>query len=173
MAGMAISLTAVQEWLHDEELRKTVTEEVLSGKKCVQSYLIPMSCSNVAAGKCASLSPKHLLDPMLRVFARPQNSQRTDSTSSSLAQRSGSRTACSATTSSPLARRRRDFLSSWFLAVRLLRPNLSRRRIQRQLRLLISNSTKPRYRSRTCSVRKDKASKSSCRISTTYVMHLP
>jgi hypothetical protein len=35
MAGMAISLTAVQEWLGDEELRKTVTEEVLSGKKCV------------------------------------------------------------------------------------------------------------------------------------------
>jgi alkylation response protein AidB-like acyl-CoA dehydrogenase len=33
MAGMAISLTAVQEWLGDEELRKTVTEEVLSGKK--------------------------------------------------------------------------------------------------------------------------------------------
>lgn len=33
MAGMAISLTAVQEWLGDEELKKKVTEEVLSGKK--------------------------------------------------------------------------------------------------------------------------------------------
>ncbi|KAM0719675.1 hypothetical protein Q7P37_003806 [Cladosporium fusiforme] len=33
MAGMAISLTAVQEWLGDEELRKTVTDEVLSGRK--------------------------------------------------------------------------------------------------------------------------------------------
>ena len=33
MAGMAISLTAVQEWLGDEELKKRVTEEVLSGKK--------------------------------------------------------------------------------------------------------------------------------------------
>lgn len=33
MAGMAISLTAVQEWLGDAELKKTVTDEVLSGKK--------------------------------------------------------------------------------------------------------------------------------------------
>ena len=33
MAGMAISLTAVQEWIGNEELKKTVTEEVLSGKK--------------------------------------------------------------------------------------------------------------------------------------------
>ncbi|CEL04856.1 acyl-CoA dehydrogenase/oxidase [Aspergillus pseudodeflectus] len=33
MAGMMISLTAVQQWLHNEPLRKQVTEEVLSGKK--------------------------------------------------------------------------------------------------------------------------------------------
>jgi alkylation response protein AidB-like acyl-CoA dehydrogenase len=33
MAGMMISLTAVQQWLRNEPLRKQVTEEVLSGKK--------------------------------------------------------------------------------------------------------------------------------------------
>ncbi|KAL2216251.1 acyl-CoA dehydrogenase family protein [Thermoascus aurantiacus ATCC 26904] len=33
MAGMAISLTAVQQWLENEELKEKVTEEVLSGKK--------------------------------------------------------------------------------------------------------------------------------------------
>lgn len=33
MAGMFISLTAVQSWLVDEQLKKKVTEEVLSGKK--------------------------------------------------------------------------------------------------------------------------------------------
>lgn len=33
MAGMTISLTAVQEWLGDAELKQKVTEEVLSGKK--------------------------------------------------------------------------------------------------------------------------------------------
>ncbi|KAA8650964.1 hypothetical protein EYZ11_003169 [Aspergillus tanneri] len=33
MAGMAISLTAVQQWLHNAPLREQVTEEVLSGKK--------------------------------------------------------------------------------------------------------------------------------------------
>ncbi|KAL1591160.1 hypothetical protein WHR41_00161 [Cladosporium halotolerans] len=33
MAGMAISLTAVQQWLWDEELKQKVTDEVLSGKK--------------------------------------------------------------------------------------------------------------------------------------------
>lgn len=33
MAGMMISLTAVQHWLHDQALKKQVTEEVLSGKK--------------------------------------------------------------------------------------------------------------------------------------------
>lgn len=33
MAGMMISLTAVREWLGDEELRKRVTEECLSGRK--------------------------------------------------------------------------------------------------------------------------------------------
>lgn len=33
MAGMVISLTAVQSWLRNEPLRQKVTEEVLSGKK--------------------------------------------------------------------------------------------------------------------------------------------
>ncbi|RDW76783.1 acyl-CoA dehydrogenase family protein [Aspergillus mulundensis] len=33
MAGMVISLTAVQNWLRNEPLRQKVTEEVLSGKK--------------------------------------------------------------------------------------------------------------------------------------------
>jgi len=33
MAGMAISLTAVRQWLHNEELRERVTQECLSGKK--------------------------------------------------------------------------------------------------------------------------------------------
>ncbi|PWY68404.1 acyl-CoA dehydrogenase NM domain-like protein [Aspergillus heteromorphus CBS 117.55] len=33
MAGMAISLTAVQQWLHNAPLRQKVTEEILSGKK--------------------------------------------------------------------------------------------------------------------------------------------
>lgn len=33
MAGMVISLTAVQQWLRNKELRDRVTEEVLSGKK--------------------------------------------------------------------------------------------------------------------------------------------
>ncbi|RAL01248.1 acyl-CoA dehydrogenase family protein [Aspergillus ibericus CBS 121593] len=33
MAGMCISLTAVQQWLRNEPLRQKVTEEVLSGKK--------------------------------------------------------------------------------------------------------------------------------------------
>jgi alkylation response protein AidB-like acyl-CoA dehydrogenase len=33
MAGMAISLTAVQQWLHNAELKKQVTAEVLSGQK--------------------------------------------------------------------------------------------------------------------------------------------
>lgn len=33
MAGMMISLTAVQQWLRNEALRKQVTDEVLSGKK--------------------------------------------------------------------------------------------------------------------------------------------
>lgn len=36
MAGMAISLTAVQQWLWDEELKQKVTDEVLSGKKYVR-----------------------------------------------------------------------------------------------------------------------------------------
>ncbi|TKA49377.1 hypothetical protein B0A54_00043 [Friedmanniomyces endolithicus] len=33
MAGMTISLTAVRQWLNNEELRDRITEEVLSGKK--------------------------------------------------------------------------------------------------------------------------------------------
>lgn len=33
MAGMTISLTAVQQWLQDPVLKERVTEEVLSGKK--------------------------------------------------------------------------------------------------------------------------------------------
>ncbi|KAI2789318.1 hypothetical protein POX_d04804 [Penicillium oxalicum] len=33
MAGMAISLTAVQQWLHNQELKERVTSEVLSGQK--------------------------------------------------------------------------------------------------------------------------------------------
>jgi alkylation response protein AidB-like acyl-CoA dehydrogenase len=33
MAGMTISLTAVQQWLRDPVLKEQVTEEVLSGKK--------------------------------------------------------------------------------------------------------------------------------------------
>lgn len=33
MAGMTISLTAVREWLNNEELKEKVTQEVLSGKK--------------------------------------------------------------------------------------------------------------------------------------------
>lgn len=33
MAGMAISLTAVQQWLRNVPLRERITEEVLSGKK--------------------------------------------------------------------------------------------------------------------------------------------
>lgn len=33
MAGMAISLTAVQHWLRNVSLREKITEEVLSGKK--------------------------------------------------------------------------------------------------------------------------------------------
>jgi alkylation response protein AidB-like acyl-CoA dehydrogenase len=33
MAGMVISLTAVRQWLNDEQLKEQVTEEVLSGKK--------------------------------------------------------------------------------------------------------------------------------------------
>lgn len=33
MAGLAISLTAVQQWLDNKELKERVTEEVLSGKK--------------------------------------------------------------------------------------------------------------------------------------------
>lgn len=33
MAGMAISLTAVQQWLRNVSLREKITEEVLSGKK--------------------------------------------------------------------------------------------------------------------------------------------
>lgn len=33
MAGMVISLTAVQNWLRNEPLRQRITEEVLSGKK--------------------------------------------------------------------------------------------------------------------------------------------
>ena len=33
MAGMAISLTAVQQWLGDSVLKERVTEEVLSGQK--------------------------------------------------------------------------------------------------------------------------------------------
>jgi len=33
MAGMAISLTAVQQWLHDPALKEQVTGEVLSGQK--------------------------------------------------------------------------------------------------------------------------------------------
>ncbi|KAF7716768.1 Acyl-CoA dehydrogenase family protein [Penicillium ucsense] len=33
MAGMAISLTAVQQWLHNQELKERVTAEVLSGQK--------------------------------------------------------------------------------------------------------------------------------------------
>lgn len=33
MAGMAISLTAVQQWLHNVPLREKINEEVLSGKK--------------------------------------------------------------------------------------------------------------------------------------------
>lgn len=33
MAGMAISLTAVQHWLRNVPLREKITEEVLSGKK--------------------------------------------------------------------------------------------------------------------------------------------
>lgn len=33
MAGMAISLTAVRQWLNNVPLRERVTEEVLSGKK--------------------------------------------------------------------------------------------------------------------------------------------
>jgi alkylation response protein AidB-like acyl-CoA dehydrogenase len=33
MAGMVISLTAVQQWLHNAPLREKVTEEVLSGRK--------------------------------------------------------------------------------------------------------------------------------------------
>lgn len=33
MAGMAISLTAVQQWLHNKELKEQVTAEVLSGQK--------------------------------------------------------------------------------------------------------------------------------------------
>ncbi|PYI32008.1 acyl-CoA dehydrogenase NM domain-like protein [Aspergillus indologenus CBS 114.80] len=33
MAGMAISLTAVQQWLRNEPLRQRITDEVLSGKK--------------------------------------------------------------------------------------------------------------------------------------------
>lgn len=33
MAGMAISLTAVQQWLHNAELKERVTAEVLSGQK--------------------------------------------------------------------------------------------------------------------------------------------
>ena len=33
MAGMAISLTAVQQWLRNVPLREQLTEEVLSGKK--------------------------------------------------------------------------------------------------------------------------------------------
>lgn len=46
MAGMAISLTAVQEWLGDEELRKTVTEEVLSGKKYGQPVSQPTALAD-------------------------------------------------------------------------------------------------------------------------------
>ena len=33
MAGMCISLTAVQQWLRNEALRQKITDEVLSGKK--------------------------------------------------------------------------------------------------------------------------------------------
>ena len=33
MAGMFISLTAVQQWLSDAALERIVTEEVLSGRK--------------------------------------------------------------------------------------------------------------------------------------------
>ena len=33
MAGMAISLTAVQQWLRNEPLKARLTDEVLSGKK--------------------------------------------------------------------------------------------------------------------------------------------
>ena len=33
MAGMTISLTAVQQWLRDPALKERVTEEVLSGQK--------------------------------------------------------------------------------------------------------------------------------------------
>lgn len=33
MAGMAISLTAVQQWLRNVPLRERINEEVLSGKK--------------------------------------------------------------------------------------------------------------------------------------------
>lgn len=33
MAGLAISLTAVQQWLRDPALKERVTEEVLSGQK--------------------------------------------------------------------------------------------------------------------------------------------
>lgn len=33
MAGMVISLTAVQQWLNNKELRNIVTKEVLSGQK--------------------------------------------------------------------------------------------------------------------------------------------
>lgn len=33
LAGMVISLTAVQEWLNNQELKKTLNEEVLTGKK--------------------------------------------------------------------------------------------------------------------------------------------
>lgn len=33
MAGMAISLTAVQQWLRNVSLREKITQEVLSGQK--------------------------------------------------------------------------------------------------------------------------------------------
>lgn len=173
MAGMAISLTAVQEWLGDEELRKTVTQEVLSGKKYVQNNSQSILSANVAVEKCVSLSPKHLQAQMLLVSERPQNSQKMGSTSSFRAQRNGLPTACSAIISSPPVRRRKDSPSSLFLAAKLSRPNSSRHRIQRQLQPHISNSTRRRSRSRTCSERKDKASKLSCQTLTTYVVHYP